>query len=180
MALIRWDPYRELSTFADRFNRAFGSIQGRERDEEMGLGAWMPPVDIAEDKERITLTAELPGFKENEVQINMEGNVLTIRGERKFEEAKEGRNYHRVERSYGQFVRSFTLPNNVDRENIAARFRNGLLEVELPKREDAKPRQIKISGETADTTARTGERSIDVQTRKPESRTMSGRPAETR
>jgi len=158
MALMRWDPYRELSTFADRFNRAVGSQQARERDEEMGLGAWMPPVDIAEDKEKITLTAELPGFKEDEVQIQMEGNLLTMRGERKFEEEKAGRNYHRIERSYGQFMRSFTLPNNVDRENIRAQFKNGLLEIELPKREDAKPKQIKISGETG-----RREKPIDVQ-----------------
>lgn len=159
MALIRWDPYREISSFADRFNRAFGSMPVRERDEEMSLGAWMPPVDVAEDKEKVTLTAELPGFKEDEVQIQMEGNILTLRGERKFEQEKEGRNYHRVERSYGQFIRSFTLPNNVDRENIRAKFRNGLLEIEMPKREDAKPRQIKISGETAGRR----EKSIDVQ-----------------
>jgi HSP20 family protein len=164
MALIRWDPYRELSSFADRFNRAFGSsLQGRERDEEVGFGAWMPPVDIAEDKEKISLTAELPGFREDEVQIQMEGNLLTLRGERKFEQEKEGRNYHRIERSYGHFVRTFTLPNNVDRENIQARFSNGLLEVELPKREDAKPKQIKISGETASSLR--GEKSIDVQGR---------------
>ena len=159
MALIRWDPYREISSFADRFNRAFGSMPARERDEEMSLGAWMPPVDVAEDKEKVTLTAELPGFKEDEVQIQMEGNILTLRGERKFEQEKEGRNYHRVERSYGQFMRSFTLPNNVDRENIRAKFRNGLLEIEMPKREDAKPRQIRISGETAGRR----EKSIDVQ-----------------
>jgi HSP20 family protein len=163
MALIRWDPYRELSSFADRFNRTFGSMQARERDEEVGLGAWMPPVDIAEDKEKITLTAELPGFKENEVQIQMEGNLLTLRGDRKFEEEKNGRNYHRVERSYGQFIRSFTLPNNVDRENIRARFNSGLLEVEMPKREDAKPKQIKISGDTA--SGRAEKKPIDVQTR---------------
>lgn len=160
MALMRWDPYRELTSFADRFNRAVGSQAARERDEEMGLGAWMPPVDIAEDKEKITLTAELPGFKEDEVQIQMEGNLLTIRGERKFEQEKEGRNYHRIERAYGQFVRSFTLPNNVDRENILAKFKNGLLEIELPKREDAKPKQIKISDESSK-----GEKPIDVQTR---------------
>lgn len=162
MALIRWDPYRELGSFADRFNRAFGSLSGREREEET-LGAWMPPVDITEDKDRILLTAELPGFKEDQVDIQMEGNVLTIRGERKFEEEKEGRNFHRVERSYGHFVRSFTLPNNVDRENIRAKFNNGLLEIEMPKREDARPRQIKIAGETS---GRSKEKQpIDVQTR---------------
>jgi HSP20 family protein len=162
MALIRWDPYRELGSFADRFNRAFGSLSSREREEET-LGAWMPPVDITEDKDKILLTAELPGFKEDQVEIQMEGGVLTIRGERKFEEEKEGRNFHRVERSYGHFVRSFTLPNNVDRENIRAKFNNGLLEIEMPKREDARPRQIKIAGETS---GRSKEKQpIDVQTR---------------
>ncbi len=117
------------------------------RDEEMSLGAWLPPVDIAEDKDRIVLTAELPGFSEDQIQIQMEGGVLTLRGERKFEDEKEGRNFHRVERSYGQFLRSFTLPNNVDRENIKASFHSGLLEIALPKREEAKPRNIKITGE---------------------------------
>jgi HSP20 family protein len=147
MALVRWDPYREFGSLAERFNRAVGSAGSRERDEEMGLGAWMPPVDIAEDKDKVVVTTELPGFKEDEVQIQVEGNLLTIRGERKFEQEKEGKNYHRIERAYGQFIRTFTLPNNVDRENIRAHFKNGLLEVEMPKRADAKPKQIKITGE---------------------------------
>jgi HSP20 family protein len=145
MNLVTWDPYRELSTLQDRVNRLFGSPR-REREEEMNLGAWIPPVDIVEEKDRILLTAELPGFQENDVEVQMEGGVLTIRGERKSESEKEGRTFHRMERSYGQFVRSFTLPNNVDRDNIKAKFNNGLLEIELPKLEEAKPRQIKISG----------------------------------
>jgi len=144
--LTNWDPYREFRTLSERFNRALATPSTR-RDEEMSLGAWLPPVDIAEDQDRILLSAELPGFKEDQIEIQMEGGVLTLRGERKFEDEKEGRNYHRVERSYGQFVRSFTLPNNVDRENIKANFSDGVLEIELPKREEAKPRQIKISGE---------------------------------
>ena len=102
-------------------------------------------MDIVEEKDRILLTAELPGFKESDVEVQMEGNVLTLRGERKSETEKEGRTFHRMERSYGQFVRSFTLPNNVDRERIKASFANGLLQIELPKREEAKPRQIKIT-----------------------------------
>lgn len=142
--LVSWDPYRDFRGLAERFNRAFLGTPAR-RDEEMSLGSWLPPVDIAEDKDRIVLTAELPGFKEDQIEIQMEGGVLTLRGERKFEDEKEGRNYHRVERSYGQFMRSFTLPNNVDRDNIKANFRDGLLEVVLPKREEAKPRQIRIS-----------------------------------
>jgi HSP20 family protein len=143
MNLMRWDPYREVSSLQDRLNRAFG---GRtERDDEMQLAAWAPPVDIAEEKDRILITAELPGFKENEIEIQTENGMLTLRGERKFEKETDGKSYHRVERSYGQFVRSFSLPNNVDREKIQATFRDGLLQVELPKREDAKPRTIKIS-----------------------------------
>jgi HSP20 family protein len=131
----------------EHFNRLLSStLPSRERDEEMSLGAWIPPVDISEDKERILMTAELPGFKENEIQVQMEGGVLTLRGERRHEEEKEGRTFHRCERSYGQFVRSFTLPNNVDRDRIKASFSNGLLEIELPKREEAKPKQIPIGG----------------------------------
>jgi HSP20 family protein len=142
--IVTWDPYREFRSLTNRLNRVFGTTPTR-REEEESLGTWMPPVDIAEDKDKIILTAELPGFKENDIEIQMEGNVLTLRGERKFEEEKQGRNYHRVERSYGQFVRSFTLPNNVDRDKIKANFHEGILEVELPKREDAKPRQIKVT-----------------------------------
>lgn len=149
MNVIRRDPYRELTSFADRFNRAFGAPVSRERDEEMSLGAWMPPVDISEDKDKITLTAELAGLREDQVTIQMEGGVLTIRGERKFEDEKQGSTFHRVERSYGQFVRSFTLPNNVDREKIRANFTDGILEIEIPKSEEARPRQIKISGQSA-------------------------------
>ena len=122
----------------------------------------VPPVDIVEEKERILLTAELPGFQEKDIQIQMEGGVLTLRGERQAEMEKEGKTYHRVERSYGQFVRSFTLPNNVDREGIKASFHNGLLEIELPKREEAKPRQIKIS-QGSDNGGK--KEAIDVKTR---------------
>jgi HSP20 family protein len=146
MNLVTWDPYREPGSL-ERFTRLFGSASPRrDRDEEMSLGAWIPPVDIVEEKDKILLTAELPGFKENEIEVQMEGGVLTIRGERRSEVEKEGRKYHRVERVYGQFVRSFTLPNNVDREHIKASFDRGLLKIEMPKREEARPRQIKISG----------------------------------
>ena len=149
MNLVTWDPYRELSSLPDRFNRIFGgALPRRERDEELSVGAWIPPVDIVEEKDRILMTAELPGFKESEIEIQMEGGVLTLRGERKSETEREGRTFHRMERSYGQFVRSFTLPNNVDRDRIKANFANGLLEIELPKREEAKPRQIKISADS--------------------------------
>lgn len=157
MNLVTWDPYRELASMPDRFQR----LLRRDRDEEISLGAWIPPVDIMEEKDRILLTAELPGFKENDIEVQMEGGVLTIRGERKSEAEKEGRKYHRVERVYGQFVRSFTLPNNVDREHIKASFDRGLLRIEMPKSEEAKPRQIKISGGEAEGKKET----IDVKAR---------------
>lgn len=162
MNLTRWEPYRELATLQDRLNRAFGTTFGRtERDDEVSMAAWAPPVDIAEEKDRIVITAELPGFKENQIEIQSENGMLTLRGERKFEKESDGKTFHRVERSYGQFVRSFSLPNNVDREKIKADFSDGLLRIDLPKREDAKPRTIKI-------TAGDGEKktdTIDVKSR---------------
>lgn len=143
MNLMRFDlhPYRELASLQDRLQRAFGTAE--RRDES--LAAWAPPVDIAEEKDRILITAELPGFQEDQISIQAENGMLTLSGERTFEKETAEKAYHRVERSYGQFVRSFSLPNNVDREKIRAHFVNGLLQVELPKREDAKPRTIKIS-----------------------------------
>jgi HSP20 family protein len=146
MNLTRFDPYRELATLQDRLNRAFGSTFGRGEREDETLAAWAPPVDIAEEKERILITAELPGFKNDDISIQTENGMLTLSGERRFEKESGERAYHRVERSYGRFVRSFSLPNNVDREKIQARFNDGLLQIELPKREDAKPRTIKIAG----------------------------------
>jgi HSP20 family protein len=147
MNIARFEPYRELATLQDRLNRAFGSTFGRnDREDEVSMAAWVPPVDITEEKDRILITAELPGFKEDQIEIQSENGMLTLRGERKFEkESDGGKSYHRIERSYGQFVRSFSLPNNVDRERIKADFSDGLLKIELPKREDAKPRTIKIT-----------------------------------
>jgi len=162
MNLMRIDPYREMQAFQDRLSRAFGNAGRGEREEEMSLGAWVPPVDIAEEKDRIVITAELPGFQEDQISIQTENGMLTVTGERKFEKETDKRNYHRVERSYGQFVRSFSLPNNVDREKIHATFANGLLEIELPKREDAKPRQIRVTAGSNDAPKK---ETIDVQSR---------------
>jgi HSP20 family protein len=140
----------------------FGTPRRNEREDEMNLAAWAPPVDITEDKDRILITAELPGFKEDQIEIQTEDGMLTLRGERKFEKETDGKSYHRVERAYGQFVRSFSLPNNVDREKIRASFHDGLLQVELPKREDARPKNIKISSGAENKKAET----IDVQAKK--------------
>lgn len=158
MNLTRFDPYRELTSLQDRLNRALGSTFGRSEREDETLAAWAPPVDITEEKDRILITAELPGFKNDEISIQTENGMLTLSGERRLEKESGDKAYHRIERSYGRFVRSFSLPNNVDREKIQARFTDGLLQIELPKREDAKPRIIKISGgaspETVDVKAR--------------------------
>ena len=156
MNLMRLD--RELPSLQG----LFGTARRNEREDEMNLAAWAPPVDITEDKDRILITAELPGFKEDQIEIQTENGMLTLRGERKFEKETDGKSYHRVERAYGQFVRSFSLPNNVDREKIKASFRDGLLQIELPKREDARPKNIRISSGTESKKAET----IDVQAKK--------------
>jgi HSP20 family protein len=166
MNYLTFDPYREFS----RILGGSTTPARRDREEEMSLGAWIPPVDIHEDQEKLVLTAELPGFKQDQIEIQLEGGVLTIRGERRFEDEKtNGKNYHRVERSYGHFVRSFTLPNNVDRENVRARFSDGLLHIEIPKREEAKPRQIRITDDGAQEAVGKGKgkenKTIDVQSR---------------
>jgi HSP20 family protein len=146
MNLIRWnDPFRELATLQERLNRAFdNTLASRGREEELFTGTWAPPVDISETKEKTVLKAELPGFEENQISLKFEDGILSLEGERKFEKENGDENYHRVERSYGKFVRSFTIPTNVDHEKIAASFHNGVLTVELPKREETKPKAIKI------------------------------------
>ncbi len=149
MPVIRWnDPFRELSTLQERLNRAFDStLAPRGREEELFTGTWAPPVDIYETKEKTVLKAELPGFDESQIQLRFEDGILSLEGERKFEKETGDENYHRVERSYGKFVRSFTIPTNVDHEKIAASFANGILTVELPKREETKPKAIKIQAQ---------------------------------
>jgi HSP20 family protein len=147
--LTRWDPFRSFGLLPGFFSRELPEadfLHGTERSAAL-TGTWVPPVDIAEDAERITLTAELPGFREDQVEIQVDSSMLTLRGEREFRRNGNGsgeRNYHRVERSYGQFVRTFSLPNAVDASAATARFENGLLTVELPKRQEARPRQIPI------------------------------------
>ena len=145
MATIRWnDPFRDLAALQERMNRVFEESLGRRQDEELTTGTWAPPVDIYETKERVVLKAELPGFTEKQIQLRFENGILSLEGERKFEKEHGDENYHRVERSYGKFVRSFSLPTTVDHEKILAHFENGILTVELPKREETKPKAIKI------------------------------------
>ena len=145
-AVRRYDPFRELASLQERMNRIFDdTLSGTSRrDDEALAPAWTPPVDVLEKKDRIVLTAELPGFTEDQIRLRFEDGVLTLDGERRFEKELDEARYHCVERSYGRFSRSFRLPANVDEESISATFVNGLLVVELPKREEARPKSIRI------------------------------------
>ncbi|NOZ77938.1 MAG: Hsp20/alpha crystallin family protein [Acidobacteria bacterium] len=151
--ITRWEPLREMATLTDRMNRLFDEVWGRpfrrSVDEEGAMiGAWAPAVDVLETKDGLQLTAELPGIDPKNVEVTVENGVLSVRGERSFEKAAEGETYHRVERVYGTFERSFTLPTSVDPDKIKAQFKNGLLTLTIPKREEAKPKPIKIQVES--------------------------------
>ena len=151
MSITRYDPFRDLRALQDEVNRLFSSGVTRGfGDEGIARGAWTPSVDIYENKDNIVLEAELPGMNREDFELTVENNVLTLRGERRFEKRDEGDNYHRVERAYGQFTRSFTLPQTVSAENAAAEYKNGVLRVVLQKREEVKARRIQIAGEGAE------------------------------
>jgi len=146
MAIVRWTPFRELSTVQDRVNKLFEDVirSPYRSDEGFAVSAWTPAVDIYETDKEIVLKAELPEMPEKDIGIKVEDNNLIVSGERRKENEVKEENYHRIERSYGSFYRSFTLPHAVDRENIKASYKDGVLKVILPKKEEAKPKQIKI------------------------------------
>jgi HSP20 family protein len=161
MGIVRYDPFRDLRSLQDEVNRLFTTNLSRAfGDEGIARGAWNPSVDIYENKDQIVLEAELPGMRREDFDLSIENNVLTLRGERRFEKKEESDNYHRVERSYGSFTRSFTLPQTVSAETAVAEYRNGVLRVTLPKREEVKARRIEVSGESAEAQ---GSRTIEAQ-----------------
>jgi len=145
--LTRWDPFRELATVQDRMNRLFQDSFAPSREEGLTTAAFAPAVDIYEDEHNITLKVEVPGIEEKDIDVRLENNTLTIRGERKFEKEEKEENYRRVERQYGSFSRSFTLPPIVDTENVQAGYDKGVLEISLGKKAEAKPKQIKVNVE---------------------------------
>ncbi len=149
MSIVRYDPFRDLRSLQDEVNRLFSTNLTRAYDGDEGIarGAWNPSVDIYENKDQIVLEAELPGMKREDFDLSIENNVITLRGERRFEKKDESDNYHRVERAYGSFTRSFTLPQTVQAESVTAEYRNGVLRVTMPKREEVKARRIEIAGE---------------------------------
>ena len=149
MTIVRYDPFRDLRTLQEEVNRLFSSnLTPSFGEEGIGRGAWNPNVDIYENKDQIVLEAELPGMNREDFELTVENNVITLRGERRFEKKDDADNYHRVERSYGSLSRSFTLPQVVSGDGATAEYRNGVLRVTLPKREEAKARRIEITGET--------------------------------
>jgi len=145
--LVRWNPWRDLG-LTRNFDQLFDALTPRTRgpngEESDYLGTWYPAVDIFDKDNEIVLKAELPGLKKEDIDIHVEENLLTLRGERKREEEVKEKGYYRSERAYGTFSRSFTLPATVDVKKIAASYRDGVLVVTLPKAEEAKPRQIEV------------------------------------
>jgi HSP20 family protein len=143
-SITRWDPFRNLSTLQDQVNRLFDS-SFKGNGETPSLTAWAPAVDIYETENELVIKADLPDIDEKDIDVRVENNMLTIGGERKLEESVKEDNYLRVERAYGSFSRSFSLPSTVNTEAIQASYKNGVLKVELPKRAESKPKQVKVN-----------------------------------
>jgi len=144
--LTRWEPFREFSTLQDRMNRLFReSYSGEGRDETLSTSSFAPAVDVYEDEHKVTLKIEVPGIDEKDIDVRVENNTLTVHGERKIEKEEKEENYRRVERQYGSFTRTFNLPQTVDNENVSATYDKGVLKISLPKKAEAKPKQIKVN-----------------------------------
>jgi len=145
MAIIRWDPFRDLVTLREKMNRLFEDYYpARTEEKDMVASTWAPSVDIFETENELVLKAELPGIKEDDIEIKLEDNTLTIKGDRKFEKETKEENYHRIERSYGSFLRSFTLPAYIEQEKIEAEHENGVLKISMPKKLESKTRKVKV------------------------------------
>jgi HSP20 family protein len=145
MNIVRFDPFRDMAALQDRVNRIFADAYRRDNDDLTARGAWIPPVDIYEsDNHELVLKAELPDVSRDDIALKVENNTLTISGQRKMDSEVKEEQYHRIERTYGNFSRSFTLPVTVDTGAIAAEYKNGVLSVRLPLREEAKPKQIQV------------------------------------
>src|SRR5258708_36689920 len=142
--LTRWDPFREFNTLQDRMNRLVRDSFGDAREEALTTST-APPVDVYEDEHNITLKFEVPGIDEKDIDVRIKNNMLTVHGQRKFEKEEKEENFRRVERQYGSFTRSFTLPNTVNTDSVQAHYDKGVLKVQLAKKAEAKPKQIKVN-----------------------------------
>jgi HSP20 family protein len=143
--LTRWQPFREFATLQDRMNRLFReSFNDTGREEALTTSSFAPAVDVYEDEHKVTLKIEVPGIDEKDIDVRVENNTLSVHGERKIEKEEKEENYRRVERQYGSFTRTFNLPTTVDTNNVAANYDKGVLKITLPKKAEAKPKQIKV------------------------------------
>jgi HSP20 family protein len=142
--LTRWDPFREFTTLQDRMNRLFRDSYS-DREEALTTSTFAPAVDVYEDEHSVTLKIEVPGIDEKDIDVRVENNLLSVHGERKFEKEEKEENFRRVERQYGSFTRSFTLPSTVDTDSIQANYDKGILKIQLAKKAEAKPKQIKVN-----------------------------------
>jgi HSP20 family protein len=145
MPITRWDPFRDVFSLQNRVNSLFQEFnRGQNESDPVATAAFVPAVDIYEDEHKIVLKLEVPGMKQEDLDIRLENNALTVRGERKFEQEEKEENFHRIERRYGSFYRAFTVPNTLNTENVKANYEAGVLRIELEKRAEAKPKQIKV------------------------------------
>ncbi len=144
MAIVKYNPFRELRAMQEQMNRLLDLAWNREPGEELREGVWQPPVDIFEDAESLVIKAELPGIDQKDIDVRIEDNTLTLRGERKHDQEVRKENYHRVERYYGSFQRSFSLPATIDQEKVKATCDKGVLTIILPKKEEIKPKQVSV------------------------------------
>jgi len=144
--LTRFEPFREFTTLQDRLNRLFrDTFDPESREDALTSVGFAPPVDVYEDEHNVTLKIEIPGIDEKDIDVHIENNMLTVHGERKFEKEEKEENYRRVERQYGSFTRTFTLPNTVDANQVHANYDKGVLKISLAKKAEAKPKQIKVN-----------------------------------
>jgi HSP20 family protein len=143
MAISRWDPFREVMVLQNRMNSLFREMN--EPEGALTTASFVPAVDIYEDSKKVVLKLEVPGIEEKDLDVRVENNTLTVKGERKFEKEEKEENFHRIERRYGSFFRSFTLPSTVDTEHIGASYTAGVLKLELMKKPEAQPKQIKVN-----------------------------------
>ena len=143
MAITRWDPFREVVSLQNRVNSLFRNMN--EEDLPLTTASFVPAVDIYEDTDKLVLKLEVPGIDEKDLDVRVEDNTLTVKGERKFEAEEKEQNFHRIERSYGSFFRAFTLPSTVETDKVQANYTAGVLKLELKKKPEAQPKQIKIN-----------------------------------
>ncbi len=143
MAITRWDPFREVYVLQNRLNSLFGNVN--EGADPVSTASFVPAVDVYEDEKKVVLKLEVPGIEEKDLDVSVEKNTLTVKGERKFEKEEKEENFHRIERRFGTFYRAFTLPSIVDTESVNASYNAGVLKLELQKKPEAQPKQIKVN-----------------------------------